>query len=113
MGPVNRPITPDCFDAVLFDLDGVLTSTASAVFLLLGGRGPRPGGVGGEGAVPFTGCAHLAQRAPHSSLRPQWLEIAIQSAKNRTGQRLPDIYPSAWSGRPGPVAAPLLTGKVP
>jgi beta-phosphoglucomutase family hydrolase len=28
MNPAHKPITPDRFDAVLFDLDGVLTSTA-------------------------------------------------------------------------------------
>jgi beta-phosphoglucomutase-like phosphatase (HAD superfamily) len=28
MSPPDKPITPDHFDAVLFDLDGVLTSTA-------------------------------------------------------------------------------------
>ena len=28
MSPPEKPITPDRFDAVLFDLDGVLTSTA-------------------------------------------------------------------------------------
>ena len=28
MSPPHRPIAPDRFDAVLFDLDGVLTSTA-------------------------------------------------------------------------------------